>query len=399
MRQIKPLSIKQIDAAKPTDKPYRLYDGNGLSLLINQTSKIWHFNYYKPFTKKRTVISLGSYPIVSLAMARAKRDEYQALLSQDIDPQKHRAEQAKTAAQDAKNTFGSVSEMWLSQQRYAPNTLSGAKRYLRYANQFLANKPIAEIDHYDIITTCQAIEENHGSLMASGVKIKISQVLDFAISRMMISQNIARTIRQTHKPHIKGHNPAITDPKQFAKLLQHINNLQQPSFITKQYLRLLPYLFVRPGELSTMKVSDIDFELRQWRYTPAKTSRLSRELIVPLSTQAMQIIQSCIDYHGQDYVFYSPRSKRGHISHKPSAEYFREHFQGEQTLHGLRASAKTILEEVLEYDPRFVEMQLGHAVKDMNGTAYNRAKYIKQRTAMMQAWADYLDSLIDNENG
>lgn len=105
MRQVKPLSTKQIDTAKLSDKPYRLYDGGGLSLLIGKHSKIWHFNYYKPFTKKRTMVSLGAYPVVSLGMARAKRDEYQTLLSQDIDPQKFEKEQAQMAHQNAKNTF------------------------------------------------------------------------------------------------------------------------------------------------------------------------------------------------------------------------------------------------------------------------------------------------------
>lgn len=394
MRQIKPLSNKQIDAAKPKDKPYRLYDGGGLSLLVTAHSKIWHFNYYKPFTKKRTMISLGDYPTVSLAMARAKRDEYQTLISQDIDPQKHRQEQTQAAIYNTQNTFGALSELWLSQQNYALNTLKGARRYLSYANRFLKDKPLAEIGSFDIIELCQAVEKDHSSLMASGVKIKVAQVMDFAIARQLIEHNPARSVRQTHKLHIEGHNPAITDPKEFAKLLRYMINLEKPSFITKQYLRLLPYLFVRPGELAAMKVADIDFEAKQWRYTPTKTSRLNRELIVPLSRQAMQIIRETIDQHNQAYVFYSPKGSTGHINHRTSAVYMRDGYRNEQTLHGLRASAKTILEEVLEYDPRYIEMQLGHTVKDMNGTAYNRAKYIKQRTQMMQAWADYLDDLI-----
>lgn len=393
MRQTKPLSAKQIDAAKFSDNPYRLYDGNGLSLLISKCSKIWHFNYYKPFTKKRTMISLGAYPIVSLAMARAKRDEYQTLLSQDIDPQKHEKEKAQIATANAQNTFGAISESWLLQQNYAPNTMIAARRYLKYANRFLAKKNVIDINSHDILEVCEYIEREHTSLMASGVKNKIAQVLDFAISRHMLNHNIARNIKQTHRLHIKGHNPAITNPQDFAKILHYIENLQDVYYVTKQYLRLVPYLFVRPSELTSMKVSDIDFEQSQWRYIPAKTKRLGREMIVPLANQAMKIIQDTLNYHGQNYVFYSPKSKQGHINHKRSAGLLRDEFKDTQTLHGFRASAKTILEEVLEYDPRYVEMQLGHAVKDMNGTAYNRSKFIRQRTQMMQAWADYLDEL------
>lgn len=255
MRQIKPLSAKQIDTAKPNDKPYRLYDGQGLSLLISKHSKIWHFNYYKPFTKKRTMVSLGSYPIVSLAMARAKREEYQTLLSQDIDPQQYEKEQTQIATTNTQNTFETVSELWLSHQNYAHNTMIGVKLYLKYANKFLAKKSVVDINSRDILEICQYIEREHSSLMANGVKIKIAQVLNFAISRHMISHNIARSLKQTHKSHIKGHNPAITNPNEFAQLLRYIENLQNVNFVTKQYLRLAPYLFVRPSELTSMKAS------------------------------------------------------------------------------------------------------------------------------------------------
>lgn len=396
MKTVKPLSTKQIDAAKPKDTAYRLYDGNGLSLLISKHSKIWHFNYYKPFSKSRTMISFGRYPEVSLATARSKRDECRSLLAQNIDPQKHEQEKIKQKQQDNQNTFAFVSQLWLSHQNYAKNTLMGAKRYLKYANRFLADKPISDINSHDIINLCQWCEQEHGGLMASGVKTKIAQILDFAIGRHMLSHNIARTLRHTHKQHVPGNHPAITDPKAFAKLLQDIENTTDVSFITKQFLRLAPYVFVRPNELASMNINDIDWQSGQWRYTPSKTKQSTGvDLIVPLSTQALQIIKETIAYHGQAYVFYSPRGKDGHINHKRSSQWLRQYYANKQTLHGLRASAKTMLEEVegLEYDPRYVEMQLGHTVKDANGTAYNRAKFIRQRTNMMQAWADYLDSL------
>lgn len=105
MKQIKPLSTKQIDNAKPKDKDYRLYDGAGLSLLVKKTAKIWHFNYQKPITKKRTVISLGAYPAISLADARQKRDEYRSLLAQNIDPQEYNQKQILARQADLSNTF------------------------------------------------------------------------------------------------------------------------------------------------------------------------------------------------------------------------------------------------------------------------------------------------------
>lgn len=395
MKQVKPLSVKQIESAKPKDKPYRLYDGQGLSLLVKTTNKTWHFNYIKPFTKKRTIISIGTYPTVSLANARAKRDQYRELLSQDIDPQQYLKQQAQQQRIAINHTFYKVSQEWLAMQNYKHNTIDNAKRYLSYAYKFIKDKPVGDIDSFDILTICETIQKEHGSLMASGVKIKIAQVLDFALSRRIITQNIARNINNTHKKHKKGNNPAIIEPKEFAKFLKKIDEADDCGVVIKTYLQIAPYVFVRPSELEQMHISQIDFENKVWKYTPPKTENSSQtQMIVPLSRQVIEKIQFLLKLHGQEYVFYSNRGRERHIKRQRAGEWMRDNgFGGKQTVHGLRASAKTMLEEILEYDPRFVEMQLGHAVKDANGTAYNRAKFIRQRTEMMQAWADYLDSL------
>lgn len=118
-------------------------------------------------------------------------------------------------------------------------------------------------------------------------------------------------------------------------------------------------------------------------------------MLVPLPTQVITKITALLAWHGQDYVFYSNRGKDPHIKHQRASEWLRDNgFANIQTIHGLRASARTMLEEVLGYPPHYIEMQLGHRVSDPNGTAYNRTKFIAQRTKMMQDWADYLDGLI-----
>lgn len=395
MKQIKPLSIKQIDTARPADKPYRLYDGFGLSLLVKPTAKIWHFSYQKPISRKRTIMSLGAYPVIGLAEARQKRDEYRKLLAQNIDPQAHAKEQNNQQKSIMEYTFYKVSCDWIAEQNYKPNTLDSANRYLRYAYPFIGDKPVASLTVFDILDICQAIYEKHGSLMASGVKNKIAQVLDFALVRRMVVQNVARGLVNTHKKHKHGNHPAITNTKEFAKFLQRIERIDDCGFVMASYIQLAPYLFVRPSELESMHINQIDFDECQWKYTPQKTEYSTEvQMIVPLSTQVMSKIKVLLAWHGQEYVFFSNRGKKPHISHQRANEWLRNNgFSGIQTMHGLRASAKTILEEVLEYDPRFVEMQLGHTVQDMNGTAYNRAKFIKQRTEMMQSWSDYLDEL------
>lgn len=395
MKQIKPLSTKQIDNAKPKDKDYRLYDGAGLSLLVKKTAKIWHFNYQKPITKKRTVISLGAYPAISLADARQKRDEYRSLLAQNIDPQEHNQKRILARQADLSNTFFQVSQAWLNQQTYKPNTLDCVNRYLRYAYKFIKDKPVVDITTFDILDICQAVHDTHGSLMASGVRNKIAQVLDFALSRRLITQNVARGLVNTHKKHKKGHNPAIIDPKELVGFLKALDNAENCGVVVKTFLQIAPYTFVRPTELATMHKKDIDFDKKEWRYTPPKTEDSTEtQVIVPLSRQVIEKIQFLLDFHGQEYVFYSNRGKDPYITRQRPAEWLRNNgFANTQTTHGLRATARTILEEELGYPAHCIEMQLGHQTKDPNGNAYNRTKFLEKRKTMMQDWADYLDNL------
>lgn len=395
MKVIKPLTVKQIDNAKPIAKPYRLYDGRGLSLLIKSTAKIWHFNYQKPISKKRTVVSFGAYPIVSLADARAKRDEYLALLAQDIDPQAQVKQQLTERKAELDNTFYKVSQDWLSEQSYKSNTLDGVNRYLRYAYEFIKDKPVSDLTAFDILDICQAIHDTHGSLMASGVKTKIAQVLDFALSRRMVTSNVARGLKNTHKKHKKGHNPAIIDPKELGEFLNALDKADDCGMVVKTFLQIAPYIFVRPTELATMHKKDIDFDKKEWRYTPPKTEDSTKtQIIVPLSRQVFEKIEFLLSCHGRDYVFYSNRGKYRHITRQRPAEWLRDNgFAGKQTNHGLRATARTILEEELGYASHIIEMQLGHQTKDPNGNAYNRTKFLEKRKAMMQDWADYLDNL------
>lgn len=395
MKVIKPLTVKQIDNAKPIAKPYRLYDGRGLSLLIKSTAKIWHFNYQKPISKKRTIVSFGAYPIVSLADARAKRDEYLALLAQDIDPQVQAKQQLTERKAELDNTFYKVSRDWLSEQSYKSNTLDGVNRYLRYAYEFIKDKPVSDLTAFDILDICQAIHDTHGSLMASGVKTKIAQVLDFALSRRMVTSNVARGLKNTHKKHKKGHNPAIIDPKELGEFLNALDKADDCGVVVKTFLQIAPYIFVRPTELATMHKKDIDFDKKEWRYTPPKTEDSTKtQIIVPLSRQVFEKIEFLLACHGRDYVFYSNRGKYRHITRQRPAEWLRDNgFAGKQTNHGLRATARTILEEELGYASHIIEMQLGHQTKDSNGNAYNRTKFLEKRKAMMQDWADYLDNL------
>lgn len=393
MKIIKPLTVKQIENTKTNDKEIRLRDGNGLFISITPSSKIWRFDYVKPYTKKRTMLSIGHYPAVSLIDARAKRDEYLSLLAKNIDPKEHILQEQQAKQNDLANVLRVIAEEWLSKQDYARNTQINAQSQLGILYKYLADKPVSLITSFDVLDMCENIASTHSPLMANVVKSKLAQVLDYALAKRMITHNPARGLVRTHKSHTAKHHPAITESEKLVPLFRDVNNIKNP--ILRTLLLLSFYLFVRPSELVAMHINDIDFNENVWKYTPSKTRRKTNvQMMVPLTTQVIELIQSLRNLHGQDYIFPSFKRTGLHIYPNSGAAWLRDNgYQGIHTAHGFRATARTILEEELEYDPKYIEMQLGHQVKDINGTAYNRAKYLKQRKEMMQAWADYLDRL------
>lgn len=178
-----------------------------------------------------------------------KKDKCLALLAHNIDPQTHAQKQIAERKTKLNHTFYKLSQDWLSHQDYKPNTLDGTNRYLSYAYEFIKDKPVSDLTAFDILDICQAIHDKHGSLMASGVKTKIAQVLDFAMTRRLISYNVARGLKNTHKKHKKGHNPAIIDPQNLVKLLNAIDNADDCGVVVKTFLQIAPYVFVRPTGL------------------------------------------------------------------------------------------------------------------------------------------------------
>jgi integrase len=198
------------------------------------------------------------------------------------------------------------------------------------------------------------------------------------------------------QPVITEHQAAITDPSLVARLMQDIQGYEG-HYTVVYALKLAPLVFVRPSELRSAKWADIDLEAKEWRYHVHKTKT---EHIVPLSSQAVKLLADlkAISSHSP-YVFPSIRSNQRTMSENTiNAALRRLGYTSEQMCgHGFRAMARTILDEVLDYPIEVIEMQLAHAVKDANGRAYNRTKYIKQRHEMMQHWSDYLDGLqVDN---
>jgi integrase len=222
----------------------------------------------------------------------------------------------------------------------------------------------------------------------------ISLIMDFAVQHGKAAHNPGPGLKGAFKATPVKHMPAILDPVKLGRLLRDIDSYQgQPS--VRAALRLLPMLFCRPGELRGAKWADIALDASEWKYTASKTRT---EHLVPLSRQAVAILEDLRPITGHDktgLVFPGLRPGRSlsNATLNAALRTLGYDTREEQTGHGFRATARTLLSETLGFDPLVIEHQLGHRVPDTLGTAYNRTKYLPQRKAMMQSWADYLDRL------
>lgn len=381
--------------AKSQDKPYKLSDEKGMYLeIMPNGSKYWRMKYR--FGGKEKRLALGVYPEIGLKEARAKRDDARKLLSDGVDPGENR--KAMKAAQVADGeTFEVVAREW-----YAKNAPSWAdnhgnrviRRLERDIFPWLGNAPIRNIDAPKLLGALRRIEERGAVETAHRALQNCGQVFRYAIATGRADRDLSADLKGALPPVKGGHFAAVTDPKQVAELLRAIDSYQG-TFTVQCALKLAPLFFVRPGELRQAEWKDFDLDSGEWRYTVTKTDTAH---IVPLATQAITILRelNAATGHGR-YVFPSARTPNGS---RPMSDVAllaalrRMGFDKEETsVHGFRALARTILDEVLGFRPDFIEHQLAHAVKDPNGRAYNRTAHLAERKKMMQAWADYLDSL------
>ncbi len=389
------LTVTAINNAKPKDKPYKLSDEKGLYLFVQTSgSKLWRFDYR--FLAKRKTLALGAYPEVSLSDARNRRDDARKLLANDIDPS-----EIKKAAQASKieagvNSLEVVTREWAAsyfKNKSASHHDRTLRRLENYIFPWLGSKPISEITAPQILEAVKRIEKLNKLETAHRTLQATSQVFRYAVQTGRALRDPCVDLRGALPATVVKHMAAFTEPKQIAELLRAIDGFTG-SFTVQTALRLSPLVFTRPSELRTAKWADIDLEANEWRYRVSKTNTMH---LVPLSKQAAKLFADMkpLSGHGE-FVF-----QGGHDPKKPmsaaaiNAALKRMGYDTQQdiTAHGFRAMARTILHERLNIDPHIIEHQLAHKVPDTLGAAYNRTKFIEQRTAMMQAWADYLDEL------
>ncbi len=389
------LTAIKIKNAKGRDKPYKLTDGQGLFLQVTPSgSKLWRFKYC--FGGKEKLLAFGTYPEISLADAREKRDAARKQVANGIDPGEVRRAQ-KAAKDQSENSFEVVAREWHAKfsPRWSPvHTDTTIKRLERDAFPWIGTRPIAEIKAPELLAVLRRVESRGALETAHRVKTICGQVFRYAVATGRAERDPAADLKGALPPATKSHLAALTDPKDVASLLRAIDGYQG-SFVVKCALQLAGMFFVRPGELRNAEWSEFDLEARTWSI-PAEKMKMKQPHIVPLSSQAVEVLKSLQPLTGRyRYVFPSNRSSLRPMSNNAILAALRRmgYDKDEMTGHGFRATARTILDEVLQVRPEFIEHQLAHAVRDPNGRAYNRTAHLEERKKMMQQWSDYLDGL------
>ena len=401
------LTDTAIRNAKPGDKPRKLPDGGGLYLLLNPSGSRWWRLKYRHGGKEK-LLSLGTYPDSSLADSRAKREQARKLLAAGVDPSEHRKAERIAGAERAANSLEVVAREWFAMQSalWVPgHAIKIIRRLECDLFPWIGARPIADVTAPELLRTLRRIEERGALETAHRALQNCGQIFRYAIATGRAPRDPSADLRGALAPWKSLHYASITDPAKVGELLRAMDNLQA-GIIVKSALRLAPLLFVRPGELRAMEWAELDLDAAQWNI-PAERMKMREPHLVPLCTQAVAILRDLHAVTGRDPVMgrerrhvFPGRTDRTMMSNNAVRLSLRRMGYGKDEMsgHGFRAMARTILDEVLHVRPDFIEHQLAHAVRDPNGRAYNRTAHLAERRAMMQHWADYLDTLRQGGN-
>jgi len=392
----------------PEKKRERLACSGGLYLEVTPNgSKRWFWKYRKDGKEGR--MALGSYPDVGPKQARAARDAAKAQKSEGVDPVQARKLEKLKNTRSTGDTFKAVALEWYGKQ--APQwSASHAERTLRQLERdlfpWIGERPIAEIHAMELLAALHKVEERGAVETADRVRLVAGMVWDYWLPTADVQQrNITEGLKARLTPYRGKSFAAIVEPSRFGELLRAIKSYKGGP-IVRAALQLAPMLYQRPGNLREMEWVELDLEAGLWTIPSLKMKRTKQEKengeahVVPLPTQAVALIKAIqpLTGHGR-YVFPGERSHDRPISdNSVRSGLYALGFGKEQTWHGFRASARTMLVDELNLDPLAIEANLAHAVRDANGRSYNRTQYLKQRFELVQQWADYLDKLAFGAN-
>lgn len=397
------LTDRTCKAAKEKAKQYKLSDGGGLYLLVRPTgSKLWQMKYR--YLGKEKTLSIGQYPIITLAEAREARLDAKRLLAQNppIDPMAKKAENKRKAMRNVENTFKAIALEWhtLNKDRWSAGYAQKIIRCLeRNLFPYIGTRPIGEITPPELLDALRKVESRGALEIASKTKQIAGMVFRYSIQTGKCEWNAAENLGGALKTKKTKHFRTL-DAKQLPAFLKALERNEARLYErTRRATWLSIYTFCRPVEIRKARWQDIDFEERIWTI-PAEMMKMRRDHVVPLSRQALAVLQEQkeeIEVLNTEWVFPSQVRPRNPMSDGTVNKAIKRLGYGKDMVaHGFRALARTTIREKLGYESEIIERQLAHKASGALGEAYDRTQFLEQRTKMMQEWGDYLDAVASD---
>lgn len=392
-----PRSDTAFRSARPRQKPFKLSDGGGLYLLVQpNAAKLWRLAYR--FDGKQKLLALGAYPVTSLADARVKRDAAKKILSDGMDPSIERKAERRAAQMSRRNTFRAVADELMEKFKAeddAPTTLKKKRWLLDFAIEEFGNRPIAEIKASEILEALRKIEKRGRHETATRVRSTVGTVFRYGIATGRCERDPSADLRGALITPTVTHRSTIVEPNAVGALLRALDEFDgQPT--TRYALRLAPLVFVRPGELRKAEWSEFNIAEAEWRIPDSKM-KMRRPHRVPLAPQSLAILRKLREITGKSrYLFPSVRSWHRPMSDNTLNAALRRlgYDKTELTVHGLRSTASSLLNESGKWHADAIERQLAHQEQDeVRGAYTHAAEFWQERVRMMKWWADYLDVL------
>lgn len=387
-----PLTNTQVEKAKPKEKVYNLFDGGGLQLRVKPNgSKLWIFDYYRPYTKKRTSLSFGNYPTTTLAIARKKREEAKELLAIGTDPKEHREETNLQKEAAAGNTLEQVASHWFDVKKckisedHATDTWRSLELHIFPS---LGQVPLHKITAPKTIATLKPIAAKGSLETVKRLCQRLNEIMVYSVNTGLIAANPLAGIASAFQAPVKQNLPTLK-PEELPTLMKALSTASI-KLTTRCLIEWQLHTMVRPSEASGTRWEEIDTDNALWNI-PAERMKRKKAHTVPLSPQCLQLLEMMKPISGKsEFVFPSDRSiKKPTHPQTANMALKRMGFGSQLVAHGLRALASTTLNEQ-GFDADVIEAALAHIGDNDVRNAYNRAEYIKRRIPVMNWWSNHI---------
>jgi integrase len=399
MAKTTPLTNTEVKQAKPREKVFKLSDGGGLQLRIKPTgSKTWILDYLKPFTKKRSSIGLGVYPDISLADARKLRSEAKELLAKDIDPKEHKDKHTAKQKTELENTLFITAQNWFDIKKSeisADHAIDIWRSLEIHIFPILGKVPLSKLSAPKVIDVLKPIAAKGSLETVKRLSQRLNEIMTFAVNTGVIYANPLSGIRAAFQKPLKQNMPTIT-PQELPALMNAIS-YASIKIVTRCLIEWQLNTMVRPSEAAGAKWCEIDFDNSLW-VIPAERMKKKKEHIVPLSPQAIEILERLKPISGhREHIFPANRNPKTHANTQTANMALkRMGYHNKLVAHGLRALASTTLNEH-GFDGDVIESALAHVDKDEVRRTYNRTDYLERRRVMMCWWSEHIELSFHNK--